>query len=162
MARKPKNRAVSRVMDRAGIAYSRDEVEWLVSRIEALKPFPDAREALARLHLRYKLAILSNGDKDMLEAAKPHIGFAFDHTISVEEAGYFKPHWQTYAKAEEILGEERADILFVANHVFDCVGAKSYGFNTAYIDRRGQPFGPWPEQPDLITADLKELADALV
>ena len=52
--------------------------------------------------------------------------------------------------------------MFVANHVFDCVGAKSYGFNTAYIDRRGQPFGPWPEQPDLITADLKELADALV
>ncbi len=155
-------RAVSHVMDRAGIACTQDEVEWLVSRIEALKPFPDAHEALHRLHRRYKLAILSNGDKDMLEAAKPHIGFAFDHTISVEEAGYFKPHWKTYAKAEEILGEERADILFVANHVFDCVGAKSYGFNTAYIDRRGQPFGPWPEQPDLITADLKGLADALV
>ena len=156
------HRAVSHVMARAGIAYSQDEVEWLVSRIEALKPFPDAHEALHRLHRRYKLAILSNGDKDMLEAAKPHIGFAFDHTISVEEAGYFKPHWQTYAKAEEILGAERGDILFVANHVFDCVGAKSYGFNTAYIDRRGQPFGSWPEQPDLITADLKGLADALV
>ncbi len=156
------HRAVSHVMDRAGIAYTQDEVEWLVSRIEALKPFPDAREALQRLHRHYKLAILSNGDKDMLAAAKPYIDFAFDHTISVEEAGYFKPHWKTYAKAEEILGGERAGILFVANHVFDCVGAKSYGFNTAFIDRRKQPFGLWPEQPDLVVADLKELADALV
>ena len=114
------------------------------------------------LHRRYKLAILSNGDKDMLAAAKPYIGFAFDHTISVEEAGYFKPHWKTYAKAEEILGDERAGILFVANHVFDCVGAKSYGFNTVFIDRRKQPFGPWPEPPDLVVATLQELAAALV
>ena len=156
------HRAVSHVMDRARIAHTQDEVEWLVSRIEALKPFPDAVKALQRLHCRFKLAILSNGDGDMLEAAKPHIGFAFDHTISVEESGYFKPHWKTYAKAEEILGEDRAGILFVANHAFDCVGAKSFGFNTAFIDRRKQPFGPWPEQPDLITSDFKELADALV
>ena len=155
------HRAVSHVMGRAGISYTQDEVEWLVSRIEVLKPFPDVPEALMRMHRRYKLAILSNGDKDMLAAAKPHIGFAFDHTISVEEAGYFKPHLKTYAKAEEILGEERTSILFVANHVFDCVGAKSYGFNTAYIDRRRQPFGLGPEQPDLVVADFKELADAL-
>jgi 2-haloacid dehalogenase len=155
------HRAVSHVMGRAGISYTQDEVEWLVNRIEVLKPFPDVPEALMRMHRRYKLAILSNGDKDMLAAAKPHIGFAFDHTISVEETGYFKPHLKTYAKAEEILGEERTSILFVANHVFDCVGAKSYGFNTAYIDRRRQPFGLGPEQPDLVVADFKELADAL-
>ncbi len=117
---------------------------------------------MRRLRRRYKLAILSNGDRDMLDAAKPHIGFDFDHTISVAEAGAFKPHWKTYSKAQEIIGEERAGILFVANHAFDCVGAKSYGFNTAFIDRHQQPFGPWPQKPDLVVADLKELGDALV
>ena len=154
-------RAVAHVMDRAGIDYDRDEVDWLVGLIEALKPFPDALAALARLRTRYRLAILSNGDRDMLEAAKPHIGFAFDHTISVEEAGTFKPHWKTYAKAEEILGVERTRILFVANHAFDCVGAKSYGMRTAFIDRRKRPFGHWPEQPDIVAADLEELGDLL-
>ena len=93
-------RAVSYVMNRCGIAYTQDDVRWLVSEIEKLKPFPDAVQALERLKSRYKLAILSNGDRDMLEAAKPHIGFPFDHVISVQEAGYFKPHWKTYAKAE--------------------------------------------------------------
>ena len=156
------HRAVSHVMDRAGIAYTQDEVAFLVSQIETLKPFPDVIDALERLRNKgYKLAILSNGDRDMLEAAKPHIGFQFDKTISVQEAGYFKPHWKTYAKAEEILGEERTSILFVANHPFDCVGAKAFGMRTAFIDRRKRPFGQEPQQPDIIVTNFKELADVL-
>jgi 2-haloacid dehalogenase len=156
------HRAVSFVMDRAGIAYTQAEVEWLVAEIERLKPFPDAREALGKLRTRYKLAILSNGDRDMLAAAQPHIDIPFDKVMSVQEAGYFKPHWKTYAKAAELLELDRTSILFVANHAFDCVGAKSYGMRTAFIDRRKRPFGDWPEQPDLIVSDLAELADSLV
>ena len=156
------HRAVSHVMDRAGIAYTQDEVAFLVSQIETLKPSPDVIEALERLRKKgFKLAILSNGDRDMLEAAKPHIGFQFDETISVQEAGYFKPHWKSYAKAEEILDEERTSILFVANHPFDCIGAKAFGMRTAFIDRRKRPFGQEPQQPDIIVANFKELADVL-
>jgi len=92
------HRAVSFVMDRCGIAYTQEEISWLVSEIEKLKPFPDVVAALEKLRVKgYKLAILSNGDRDMLKAAEPHIGFPFDHVISVQEAGYFKPHWKTYA-----------------------------------------------------------------
>ena len=157
------HRAVSNVMDRSGISYSQNDVQWLVSEIEKLKPFPDVVDALGQLReTGYKLAILSNGDRDMLEAAKPHIGFPFDATISVQEAGYFKPHWKTYAKAEELLGEERTSILFVANHAFDCIGAKAFGMRTAFIDRRKRPFGHEPQQPDIIVADFKELTDALI
>jgi 2-haloacid dehalogenase len=152
-------RAVSYVMDRCGISYTQDEVRWLVSEIEKLKPFPDVVQALKRLKPSYKLAILSNGDRDMLEAAKPHVGFPFDHVISVQEAGYFKPHWKTYAKAEEIIGEDRSNILFVANHAFDCIGAKAYGMRTAFIDRRKRPFGETPHQPDIIVENFGELAD---
>src|SRR5215470_7657154 len=43
------HRAVSHVMDRCKIAYTQDEVRWLVSRIERLKPFPDVVPALQRL-----------------------------------------------------------------------------------------------------------------
>ena len=155
-------RAVSYVMDRCGIEYTQDEVRWLVSEIEKLKPFPDVIAALEKLRgAGYRLAILSNGDRDMLKAAGPHIGFRFDHVISVQEAGYFKPHWKTYAKAEEILGEDRSGILFVANHAFDCIGAKSYGMRAAFIDRRKRPFGETPHQPDLIVSDFAELARSL-
>ena len=154
--------AVSHVMDRCGIRYTQDEVRALVAEIEKLKPFPDVVAALEKLRAGgYRLAILSNGDPDMLKAAGPHIGFAFDKIISVEEAGYFKPHWKTYAKAAEILGEKPERILFVANHAFDCIGAKSYGMRTAFIDRRKRPFGATPHQPDLVVADFAELASVL-
>jgi 2-haloacid dehalogenase len=156
------HRAVSYVMDRCGIAYTQDDVRRLVAEIETLKPFPDVVAALERLRSTgYKLAILSNGDRDMLNAAAPHIGFRFDHVISVQEAGYFKPHWKTYAKAAEIIGEDRSSILFVANHAFDCIGAKSYGMRTAFIDRRRRPFGQTPHQPDLVVMDFAELAVTL-
>lgn len=156
------HRAVSYVMDRCNISYTQDEVRWLVSQIETLKPFPDVVAALARLRgAGYKLAILSNGDRDMLKAAGPHIGFPFDHVISVQEAGYFKPHWKTYAKAEEVIGEDRSSILFVANHAFDCIGAKAFGMRSAFVDRRKRPFGDTPHQADLIVADFAELAARL-
>lgn len=156
------HRAVSYVMDRCGFSYTQEEVHWLVSEIEKLKPFPDVIAALERLRgAGYKLVILSNGDPDMLKAAGPHIGFPFDQVISVAEAGYFKPHWKTYAKAEELTGFDRSSCLFVANHAFDCIGAKSYGMRTAFIDRRKRPFGETPHQSDLLVADFDELAQSL-
>lgn len=155
-------RAVSQVMDRCGIAHDPAEARALVAEIERLKPFPEVPAALAALQPHYRLAILSNGDRDMLEAAKEHIGFPFDPVISVEEAGAFKPHRKTYAKAAEIVGCDPSRILFVANHPFDCIGAKAAGMRTAFIDRRGQPFGRSPHRPDLVVASMTGLAEALV
>ena len=132
----------------------------LVAEIERLQPFPDAVAALARLKKKYRLVILSNGDPDMLEAIQPHLGIAFDRIISVAEAGCFKPHAAAYRKAAEILAARPEEILFVANHAFDCVGAKASGMRAAFVDRRKRPFGDWPYQPDLVVSDLKELADA--
>jgi len=153
--------AVSYVMDRCGFDYTEEDAAWLVSKIEQLKPFPDVIEALQRLTNNRTLTILSNGDTDMLEAAKSHIGFPFDHVISVDVVGYFKPHKKTYQKAVEILGLAENEILFVANHAFDCIGAKSCGIRTAFIDRRRRPFGHTPHQPDIVVKDFKELADVL-
>ena len=160
------HRAVSQVLARAEIEYTQSEVECLVSGIEKLKPFPDVLESLNQLHQKYRLSILSNGDRDMLEAAKPFISFNFDLTISVQESGAFKPDKRTYAKAEEIIGMEfkdieRSNILFVANHAFDCIGAKAWGFRTVFIDRRKRPFGENPYQPDLIVKDFGELTNLL-
>ena len=156
------HRAVAHVMDRAGISYTKDEVRYLVGEIEKLKPFPEVPAALDRLHTKYKLVVLSNGDPDMLETAKRHHGIAFDRVISVAEAGSFKPHIATYTKAVELLGLRMDQILFVANHAFDCIGAKSAGMRTAFIDRRRRPFGETPHQPDIVVPTMTELAAAIV
>lgn len=154
-------RAVSYTLERAGISFTRAEAEALVAAIERLRPFPDVAEALGRLSTRYRLVVLSNGDPDMLEHARPYLGFEFGRMISIAEAGYFKPHAATYRKAAEILGTEIGRIMHVANHPFDCVGAKATGMQAAFVNRRGRPFGETPYQPDLVVPDFASLADAL-
>lgn len=153
--------SVRQVMDRAGIAYTENEVRALVAAIERLRCFPEVPEALGRLHARFKLAVLSNGDPDMLEAAKPHHGIPFDAVISVAEANAFKPHRATYEMAARRMGVAMDRVLFVANHEFDCVGAKAAGMRTVFIDRRRRPFARWPHQPDLIVSSMTELADLM-
>jgi 2-haloacid dehalogenase len=155
------HRSVALVLERAGIAYTMDEVRNLVAEIEKLRPFPEVPEALARLQTRYKLAVLSNGDPDMLEAAKQYHRIPFDQVISVAVANAFKPHVATYVKAAEIMGVRMDQVLFVANHAFDCIGAKSAGMRTAFIDRRRRPFGITPHQPDLLVSTMRELADVM-
>ena len=156
------HRAVAHVMERAGIPHTREEVHTLVGEIEKLKPFPEVPAALAKLHTKYRLVVLSNGDPDMLETAKQYHKIPFDRVISVAEAGSFKPHVATYTKAAELLGLKMDQILFVANHAFDCIGAKAAGMRTAFIDRRSRPFGETPHQPEILVASMKDLADAIV
>ena len=52
------HRAVSQVLARANISYSQSEVEWLVSGIEKLKPFPDVIKSLNQLHKHYRLSLI--------------------------------------------------------------------------------------------------------
>ena len=155
-------RAVSQTMDRAGIAYDDADAHMLVAAIENLLPFPEVPAALARLATRYRLVIHSNGDRDMLEASKPYLGHRFDATISVEEAGCFKPHRRTYETAARILEVAPHEVLHVANHAFDCIGAAAAGMHSVFINRRGRPYGQTPHQAALTVNSMTALADALL
>ncbi len=154
--------AVAHTMDRAGIDYTPAEVKYLVGCIERLKCFADVPEALARLKTKYKIAVLSNGDPDMLEAAKRYHGIPFDEVISVATANSFKPHVATYTRAAEIIRVRMDEVLFVANHAFDCIGAKAAGMHSAFIDRRKRPFGHTTYQPDIRVDDMRSLADLML
>jgi 2-haloacid dehalogenase len=162
-------RDVARLGRKTRIGGKQCEIRWSISsgcgwshRTQGRYMFPEVPEALARLQTRYPLVVLSNGDPDMLETAKRYHGIPFDHVISVAVANAFKPHVATYTKAGEIVGVRMEEVLFIPNHAFDCIGAKSAGMRMAFIDRRRRPFGITPHQPDLIVPSMTDLADALV
>src|SRR4051812_4632279 len=80
--------AVDYTLERAGIPHTADEVAALVGAIERLTPFPDVVAALDRLKAHgFRLAILSNGDTDMLDrgVAYSGTGHLFERVISVAE-----------------------------------------------------------------------------
>jgi 2-haloacid dehalogenase len=156
--------AVSYTLDRAGIPHTAGEVDALVSQIERLRPFGDVVEGLQALKdQELRLVILSNGDPDMLERGVAYSGTAhlFDRVISVAEAGSFKPHEVTYRTATELLEIRPDEVCFVANHAFDCIGAKAAGMRTAFVDRRGRPFGNDRYPPDAVVADFTDLSTVL-
>lgn len=148
-------------LERAGIPHTDDEVRQLVAQIERLRPFPDVVPALTDVKANgLRLVILSNGDPDMLATGVPYSGTQdlWDRVISVSEANSFKPHRNTYQTAVKLIGMDPPEVLFVANHAFDCVGAKAAGMRTAFVNRRHRPFGNSTYPPDLVVEDFAELA----
>ena len=103
--------------------------------------------------------VLSNGDPDMLER-----GVA-PTSASRSTASSRSPRRALQAARRDLpqgratsSGAAPDDVLFVANHAFDCVGAKAFGMRTAFVNRRGRPFGEKPYLPDLEVADFAALA----
>src|ERR1051325_11506064 len=83
------HRAVAYTLERAGVPYRMDEVRFLVAQIERLEPVPDVPDAVDRRRTRYTMAVLSNGDADMLEAARSFHKLPLDAVISVAVANSF-------------------------------------------------------------------------
>ena len=119
-----------------GLTYDHVGFERIMDKYVHLDLYPDAREALAALKGR-KLAILSNGSTDMLNALVHNTGLdrVLDATISIDQQRIFKPSPDTYALIEATLGVAPAEVLFVSSNPFDVAGAKSFGLNVAWIER---------------------------
>jgi 2-haloacid dehalogenase len=98
--------------------------------------YPDALTALSAMKGR-KLAILSNGSTDMLNALVKNSGLdkLLDATISIDSGRMFKPSPEAYTLVESALGVLPTDVLFVSSNPFDACGAKAFGFRVAWIER---------------------------
>jgi 2-haloacid dehalogenase len=110
--------------------------ERIMEKYLQLDLYPDAMATLAALQGR-KLAILSNGSPDMLDALVRNSGLGrlLDATISVDASKIFKPSPDSYKLIESTLGVAPADVLFVSSNPWDACGAKAFGLNVAWIER---------------------------
>ncbi len=153
---------LSQQLARMGIEHSREEIENLLTVRATPTLFPDVVEALSAMKGRYTLSVLSNGDLAMLERIVSTLGIPVDRTISVEQAGCYKPDLRVYRRAADLLGVETTGILHVAAHAWDIRAARVAGMQGAYIDRHNIPFAPYTDyRPEIETANLPELAAML-
>ena len=138
------------------------EEEALARSLPQWRPFPEVPEALAEARVQgWKLAILSNTDRDYIEASLERLGVPFELAIVASEIGSYKPglgHWRAF---QERTG--RAPDVHVAASLFHDIGpANELGLPSVWINRLGEQPGPQPtrEQPDLtnLAAALEEVA----
>lgn len=119
-----------------GLKSNPGVLEEIMYKYLHLDLYPDATAALAAMG-GYKLAILSNGSTDMLNALVRNSGLdrVLDATISIDSRKIFKPSPDAYTLIEQNLGVSPSEVLFVSSNPFDACGAKSFGLNVAWIER---------------------------
>ena len=156
-------RALHYVFRLNSLEPTEQRIKELMSAWQGLSPFPEVVPALERLHERYRLVVLSNGDPHYLDhLVENRVQFPFDDVISATGNGAFKPHPGVYRRAAHLLDLEVNQCLMVSANAFDCVGARACGFQAVYVDRYKMPVEDSPFQPALTVDDFTQLADALL
>ncbi len=134
----------------------------LLGAYDALSAYPEVAGVLAALKARgARLAILSNGDPDMLAAAVGSAGLVdlVDDVISVAEASVFKPAMPVYALCTTRFGCAPGAISFQSSNRWDIAGAAMFGFRTVWINRTRQPDEYPAYPPTVVRADLTGLGE---
>ena len=145
------------------VGYTDDSVRSLLKVFERLRPFEDAQAGLLQLGQRFRLVALSNGDRALVEhLATNNVEATFDRCLSVDSVGRFKPHPSVYRMAASELYCEPGEIMMVAAHAFDILGARACGYRGAYVNRYSLPYEESALLPDFEVRDFVELADRLL
>jgi 2-haloacid dehalogenase len=119
-----------------GLKYDDAAFARIMDKYLHLDLYPDAAASLAAMKDR-KLAILSNGSPDMLDALVKNSGLdrLLDATISIGAKKIFKPSPDAYTLIESTLHIPPSEVLFISSNPWDACGAKAFGLNVAWIER---------------------------
>jgi len=152
--------ALDYALKRHDLSVDSDARDELIQAWNPLTPWPEAGRVLAALKAKgYRLAILSNGDQDMLEALAAGFETPFDHILSSEQCGVYKPHPRVYGLPARELGIE--DYLHVAGSPNDAVGASAAGISCYWSNRLGDTVLLPAYPPDYQGPDLSGVLDVV-
>ena len=141
-----------------------EEREALGRSLPGWPVFEDAPDALNEAHDRgWKLAMLSNTDRDFIEASIEAIGAPFELAIVAGEIGSYKPahrHWEAFY--EQTGADRDAHVHVAQSHFHDIVPAGELGVPTVWINRLGERHEPPPTREMQGLSGLSDVIDELV
>jgi 2-haloacid dehalogenase len=151
--------ALDFALDALGIKNP-DLRERLMQLYLTLDAYPEAQAVLRQLRAAgFATAILSNGSPAMLAAAVEHAGLTpfFDHVLSIEEVGVYKPHPKVYQLACDRLGRAAEAIAFISSNGWDAWAASAFGMRALWCNRQALTRERLPGAPDREIRSLAEL-----
>ena len=152
--------ALIRLAEESGVTLPEGEASSLARSLPDWPVFDDVRPALAEARARgWHLAILSNTDRDLIDASMEAIDVPFEIAVVAGEIGSYKPahgHWEAFRKQ---IGADPGGHVHVAQSLFhDVVPASELGIPTIWINRLGEPAD---SRASRTLGSLEGLADAL-
>ncbi|MDR9433375.1 MAG: haloacid dehalogenase type II [Spiribacter sp.] len=151
----------------SGIAITQADEQALAEAIRSMPACPDVMPGLERLKAAgFRLVTLTNSPPSASPTALEHAGIAdyFEAHYSVDSVAQFKPAEACYAQVASALNVATRDLCLVACHGWDTIGAQAAGCQAAFIRRHGNAeirLNGLP-RPDVIAADIAQLADQLI
>ena len=157
--------ALDMTAERQGVELSDDDKQRILGGMKNLTPHPEVAESLGRLRdAGIRLATLTNSAPQVAQAQieSSGLGDYFEQTLSADAVQRLKPAPEPYRMAAESLGVEVGEMRLVAAHAWDVAGALRAGCAAAFVARPGMVLDPLVERPDVVGADLREVADRIL
>jgi 2-haloacid dehalogenase len=140
------------------------EQDALAQSLPNWEPFPEAPAALQDARSRgWKLAILSNTDRDFIEASMARLAVPFELAIVASEIGSYKPahrHWERFF--EQTQAPRQGHVHVAASLFHDIAPANELGLRSIWINRLAERPEPRPTRELRDLDHLPETLDELV
>jgi len=148
--------SLRRATREAGLDLLEDDASVLGEGIAYWPAFPDTRDALAELReAGWKLALLTNCDRDIIGETQRRLGVPIDAIITAEDVGSYKPNHNHFTRFAESFGATRENWVHVAQSYFhDMVPAHALGIPRVWINRLAET-----DDPSITDAVLPDLVD---
>jgi 2-haloacid dehalogenase len=155
--------ALERLASETGLSLPEGETSALARSLPSWPVFDDVRPGLGEARDRgWRLGILSNTDRDLIDASMVEIGIAFNPVVVAGEIGSYKPakrHWEVF---REETGDDCRHVHVAQSLFHDIVPASELGIPTIWINRQDEPEDPRPTVTLSGVATLADALDALV
>jgi 2-haloacid dehalogenase len=136
----------------------------LLSLYLKLEAYPEVKSVLRNIkYMGLKTAILSNGNKKMLETAVSNakIDDLMDEILSVDECKVYKPASEVYDLVDKKMGVKKENVLFFSSNAWDMHAASNYGFKTIWVNRFEGKLEKLPGTPYKIINSLEQIEKIL-
>jgi 2-haloacid dehalogenase len=126
-----------------GVELSPDDIERIANAPTTMGPHSDVPDALRRLRERYKLAIFTNSDDNLIAPTVERIGVPFDYIITAEQAQAYKPSREFFEHAYRKMGVTADETVHVAMGMYwDMKARHEMGFRGIWVNRREEQGNP--------------------
>ncbi len=145
-----------------GVLPGTGEIERIASSPRTMGPHPDVPNALRKLRERYKLAILTNSDDDLIAPTLEGIGVPFDYIITAQQAQAYKPSPQIFEHAYDKMGVRPQETVHVAMGMYtDMKACHELRLRCIWVNRRNETGNPdWLPYTEVL--DLSKAAEFLL
>jgi len=157
--------AMKMLADTRGIEIEQSDRKELFEKFSTMPPYREVPAALRKLRgAGFRLFTLTDNLLEVQTRQLEHGAIAglFERRFSADAVKHHKPSRQAYAYVERELGVVPSQLCLIACHTWDTLGAIAAGWDAALIKRVGNDLLGVGPQPQIVGADLEDVAGQLI